>query len=56
MRVAYTILAGKGQQTRPCGRPWRIMENNSIVNLRDMGYVDGAGFNLLSVGSNGGLF
>jgi hypothetical protein len=50
-----TDLVGKTVSKRTIGTPRRKWERNIKIDLKDIGREDGAGFNWLRTGTNGGL-
>jgi hypothetical protein len=40
VRVAYNILVGRPEGTRPLGRPRRRWEDNIKMDLREIGFGD----------------
>jgi hypothetical protein len=40
MRIAYNILVGRPEGTRPLGRPRRRWEDNIKMDLREIGFED----------------
>jgi hypothetical protein len=52
MRNAYIILVGKPEGKRPLGRPARRWEDNSRMNLREIGGKVWRGCILLRIGTS----
>jgi hypothetical protein len=53
-RGAYRALLGKPEGRRPLGRHWRRWEDNTKMNLREVGWA-WTGSILLRIGTGGGL-
>jgi hypothetical protein len=54
-RVAYGVLVGKPQGKRPLGRPRRRWEDNTRMDLQDVGWGAWTGFIWLRIGTGDGL-
>jgi hypothetical protein len=37
-RSVYRVLVGKPEGKRPLGRPWRRWENNTKIDLQEVGF------------------
>jgi hypothetical protein len=54
-RKACKVLVGKPEGKRPLGRPRRRLEDGIRVDLREIGWGVWIGFDLLRIGTGGGL-
>jgi hypothetical protein len=54
-RGAYRALVGKPERRRPLGRPRRRWENNTKVDLREVGWGVWTGSIWPRIGPGGGL-
>jgi hypothetical protein len=54
-RGAYRALVGKPNERRPIERPWRRLEDNIKMDLREVGWVTYTGLIWLRTGTGGGL-
>jgi hypothetical protein len=54
-RGVYRVLAGRPEGNRPLGRPRRRWEDNTKMDLREIGIDGRTGFGWLRIGSSGGL-
>ena len=53
-RAVHRILVGKPEGKRPMGRPRRRWEDNSKMDLQEVGGVVGTGWSWLRTGTGGG--
>jgi hypothetical protein len=55
-RNMYRVLVGKPEGKRPLERPRHRWENGIRIGLREIGWGVWSGFNLLRIGTGGGLW
>jgi hypothetical protein len=54
-RVANRVLVGKPEGKKPLGRPRRIWEDNTKMDLQEVGWGTCTEFIWLRIGTGGGL-
>ena len=52
-RGVYMVLVGKSEGKRPLGRPRHRCEDNIKMDLQEVGWVVGTGWNWLRIGRGG---